>query len=147
MEQGDFEGLVGPETSGLSHASFATPLMASATAWETCFWNGRAGSPSVTLAQRGQLRQLDAIRPAPRTGAYDPVCAHAGGRRKRRKAQLRHEMVTTLTQQPDLRVVKSADWVSDNWAYLSCFPTGVRASRFSPSATSPAPSRRADHRL
>jgi hypothetical protein len=40
------------------------------------------------------------------------------------KAQLRDELVAILTQRPDLRVVKIADGVLDNWGYLSLLPDG-----------------------
>jgi hypothetical protein len=40
------------------------------------------------------------------------------------KAQLRDELVAILTKRPDLRVVKIADGVNDNWAYLSLLPDG-----------------------
>jgi hypothetical protein len=40
------------------------------------------------------------------------------------KAQLRDELDAILAKRPDLRVVKIADGVTDNWAYLSLLPGG-----------------------
>lgn len=40
------------------------------------------------------------------------------------KAQLREELTSILDKRPDLRVVKVADGVNDNWAYLSVLPGG-----------------------
>jgi hypothetical protein len=40
------------------------------------------------------------------------------------KAQLRAELLAILARRPDLRVVKIADGVADNWGYLSLLPDG-----------------------
>lgn len=40
------------------------------------------------------------------------------------KAQLRDELTAILDNRPDLRVVKIADGVNDNWAFLSLLPGG-----------------------